>query len=39
MFLKHHYWKERTLWSDGYFAASIEAVSQSVIMRYIENQG
>lgn len=33
------YWKERTLWSDGYFAASIGQVSQSTIERYIENQG
>lgn len=37
--LRHHYWKERTLWSDGYFAASIGTVSQSVIERYIEDQG
>lgn len=38
-FLKKHYWKERTLWSDGYFAASIGTVSQAVIEKYIENQG
>lgn len=38
-FLKKQYWKERTLWSDGYFAASIGTVSQEVIERYIENQG
>ena len=38
-FLKHHYWKERTLWSDGYFAASVGTVSVSAIKRYIENQG
>ena len=38
-FLKRHYWKERTLWSDGYFAASIGQVSQSTIEHYIENQG
>lgn len=38
-FLKHHYWKERTLWSDGYFAASVGTVSVSAIERYIENQG
>lgn len=37
--LKHHYWKERTLWSDGYFATSIGQVSQQTIERYIENQG
>ncbi len=37
--LKQHYWKERTLWSDGYFAASIGQVSQETIERYIQNQG
>lgn len=37
--LRHHYWKERTLWSDGYFAASIGQVSQSTIEHYIEHQG
>jgi putative transposase len=37
--LKHHYWKKRTLWSDGYFAASIGQVSQQTIEHYIENQG
>lgn len=37
--LAKHYWKERTLWSDGYFAASIGTVSQSVIEKYIEEQG
>lgn len=37
--LKHFYWKEKTLWSDGYFAASIGQVSQATIENYIENQG
>lgn len=37
--LKKHYWKEHTLWSDGYFAASIGQVSQETIEHYIENQG
>lgn len=37
--LKKHYWKEKTLWSDGYFAASIGQVSQETIEHYIENQG
>ena len=37
--LSCHYWKERTFWSDGYFAASIGEVSQSTIEHYIENQG
>ena len=39
MLLSKHYWKERTLLSDGYFAASIGTVSQTVLERYIENQG
>lgn len=38
-YLQKRYRKERTLWSDGYFAASIGMVSQNVIERYIENQG
>lgn len=37
--LRRYYWKEHTLWSDGYFAASIGTVSKAVIERYIENQG
>ena len=37
--LKKHYWKERTLWSDGYFVASIGDVSKKTIEHYIENQG
>lgn len=37
--LSRYYWKEHTLWSDGYFAASIGEVSQSTIEHYIENQG
>lgn len=38
-FLRHHYWKEKTFWSDGYFAASVGQVSQAAIERYIEQQG
>lgn len=38
-FLQTQYWKEHTLWSDGYFAASIGQVSDKTIERYIENQG
>ncbi|MCH3988028.1 MAG: IS200/IS605 family transposase [Lachnospiraceae bacterium] len=37
--LRHFYWKENTLWSDGYFAASVGQVSQQTIERYIEQQG
>lgn len=38
-YLRRIYWKEKTLWSDGYFAASIGQVSQKTIEHYIENQG
>lgn len=37
--LQAHYWKEKTLWSDGYFAASVGEVSQATIEHYIETQG
>ena len=37
--LQKQYWKEHTLWSDGYFAASIGQVSAETIKHYIENQG
>ena len=37
--LQQHYWREHTLWSDGYFAASVGQVSQATIEHYIENQG
>lgn len=38
-FLNQKYWKEKTLWSDGYFVASIGQVSQETIEHYIESQG
>lgn len=38
-YLKRYYWKERTFWSDGYFAASVGQVSQNTIEHYIESQG
>lgn len=38
-FLCKHYWKEKTFWSDGYFAASIGEVSSQTIEFYIANQG
>lgn len=38
-FLQKHYWKEHTLWSDGYFAASVGMVSEETIKHYIETQG
>lgn len=37
--LKSHYWKENTLFSDGYFCCSIGDVSPETIKNYIETQG
>ncbi len=37
--LRQYYWKERTFWSDGYFAASVGQVSQNTIEHYIQSQG
>jgi putative transposase len=37
--LKKQFWKERTLWSDGYFCCTIGNVSQESIRQYIESQG
>jgi len=37
--LKKHFWKERTFWSDGYFACSIGQVSKDLIKKYIQTQG
>ena len=34
-----YYWKEKTLWSDGYFACSIGNVSKETIEQYIKSQG
>jgi putative transposase len=38
-YLKQYYWKENTLWSDGYFACSTGDASSETIRRYIEQQG
>ena len=38
-FLLNHFWKERTFWSDGYFACSVGDASADTIRRYIEQQG
>lgn len=38
-FLKKHFWKENTFWSDGYFAASVGNASKATIEHYIEHQG
>lgn len=32
-------WKEKTFWSDGYFACSIGEANPETIKAYIENQG
>ena len=37
-YLKKHFWKEKTFWSDGYFACSIGNVSQQKIRMYIQSQ-
>ena len=37
--LKNHFWKEKTFWSDGYFAASIGNASNETVKKYIEEQG
>jgi putative transposase len=38
-YLKKHFWKEKTFWSDGYFACSIGMVSKDIIEKYIREQG
>ncbi len=38
-YLSKHYWNSKVLWSDGYFACSIGQVSQTIIEKYIQNQG
>ena len=39
IFLAKHFWKEKTFWSDGYFACSVGNASSETIQRYIKNQG
>ena len=38
-YLSNQYWKNKILWSDGYFACSIGQVSQEIIKKYIQNHG
>jgi putative transposase len=38
-YLRKHFWKEKTFWSDGYFACSIGNVSKETIEQYIKSQG
>ncbi len=37
-FLKDVYWGTEAVWSEGYFASTVGA-NESIIKRYIENQG
>ena len=39
LILEKHFWNERTLWGDGYFACSIGNVSKEIIEKYIQSQG
>ncbi len=38
-FLRRHFWKEHTFWSDGYFVCSIGEAHPDTIRNYIANQG
>ena len=38
-YLRKHFWKEHTFWTDGYFVCSVENVSEEMPRKYIENQG
>lgn len=38
-YLYKHFWKEKTFWSDGYFACSVGNVSRKTLEKYIQNQG
>ena len=37
--LRKYFWKEKTLWSDGYFACSIGEANPNTIREYIRQQG
>lgn len=38
-YLKQVFYRENTLWTDGYFVSSVGNVSQETIKKYIESQG
>lgn len=38
-FLKKFYYKNKVLWTHGYFCSTIGEVSEATIKKYIENQG
>lgn len=37
--LRKFFYREHTLWTDGYFVSSIGNVSQETVRKYIESQG
>jgi len=37
-YLKRHFYKEKTFWSDGYFVSSIGYINEEEIKEYIKNQ-
>ena len=37
-FLKQVYWGTTSIWSEGYFVSTV-GINESIIRRYIENQG
>ena len=39
VFLKRHFWLERTFGSDGYFASSVGNAGIDTVRQYIQNQG
>lgn len=38
-FLKKHFWKEKTFWSDGYFVCTTGQVCTNAVLSYISKQG
>lgn len=38
-YLKGHFWKENTFWSDGYFVCTTGNASTETIKKYIREQG
>lgn len=36
---RQYFWKEKTLWSDGYFVCSIGEANSNTIRKYIKQQG
>ena len=38
-YLRKHFLKEHTFWTEGYFVCSAGNVSEEMLRKYIENQG